>query len=51
MAGLSPKVIWIQLGNRTTDDVARLRRDAQSLIAAFVAHPDAAFLPLRTRDA
>jgi predicted nuclease of predicted toxin-antitoxin system len=49
--GFPPKVIWIQLGNCSTDDVARLLRDAQTLIADFVAHPDAAFLPLRARDA
>ena len=49
--GFPPKVIGMQLGNCSTDDVARLLRDAQTLIADFVAHPDAAFLPLSARDA
>jgi len=49
--GFPPKVIWIQLGNCSTDDVATLLRNAQSLIADFVVHPDAGFLPLRARDA
>jgi len=40
-------VIWIQLGNCSTDDVARLLRDTLTLIADFVVHPDAACLPLR----
>lgn len=49
--GFPPKVIWIQLSDCSTEEVARLLRDAQTLIAEFVAHPDAAFLPLRARDA
>ncbi|MCC6929468.1 MAG: hypothetical protein IT359_10800 [Gemmatimonadaceae bacterium] len=49
--GFPPKEIWTQLGNCSTEDVARLLRDSQTLIAEFVAHPAAAFLPLRARDA
>jgi predicted nuclease of predicted toxin-antitoxin system len=49
--GVPPKVIWIQLGNSSTRDVAALLRSAQPLILAFVAHPDAGFLPLGARDA
>lgn len=49
--GFPPKVIWIQLGNCSTEDVALLLRSAQPLIANFVVHPDAAFLPLGARDA
>lgn len=49
--GFPPKVIWIQLGNCSTDDVAGLLRNAQALIADLVAHPEAAFLPLRAREA
>lgn len=49
--GFPPKVIWIQLGNGSTDEVAQLLRDSQMLIAEFAAHPDAGFLPLRARDA
>lgn len=48
--GFPPKVIWIQLGNCSSDDVAMLLRNAQALIADFVAHPDAAFLPLGARS-
>ena len=49
--GFPPKVIWIQLGNCSTAQVGDLLRDSQSLIATFVAHPDAGFLPLGARDA
>lgn len=49
--GWPPKVIWIQLGNCSTDEVVALLREAHPLIAEFVAHLDAGFLPLRARDA
>ncbi len=49
--GFPPKVIWIRLGNSSTRDVAAILRNAQPLILAFVAHPDACFLPLGARDA
>lgn len=49
--GFPPKVIWIQLGNCSTADVAALLRAAQPHILSFVAHPDAGFLPLGARDA
>lgn len=49
--GFPPKVIWIQLGKRLNGDMAALLRDAQTLIADFIVHPEAAFLPLRAREA
>ncbi|MEO6443731.1 MAG: DUF5615 family PIN-like protein [Gemmatimonadaceae bacterium] len=49
--GFPPKVVWIQIGNSSTDEVAALLRASQLLIAEFVGHPDAALLPLRARDA
>ena len=49
--GFPPKVIWIQLGNCSTLQVALLLRATRERIAEFVAHPDAAFLPLRSPDA
>jgi predicted nuclease of predicted toxin-antitoxin system len=47
LRGPPPKVIWVRLGNCTTADVARLLRFRHEQIAAFVAHPEAAFLALR----
>ena len=44
--GPPPKVIWIGLGNCSTEDVKRLLRDRRSEIEAFMAHEEAAFLAL-----
>ena len=44
--GPPPKVIWIRLGNCTTDDVARLLRQRRAEIERFVAEPEAGFLAL-----
>jgi predicted nuclease of predicted toxin-antitoxin system len=44
--GAPPKVIWIGLGNCSTDDVARLLRGRHSEIVQFVEHPEATFLAL-----
>ena len=44
--GPSPKVIWVRLGNCTTDDVSRLLRDYRDEIVAFVHHEEAGFLAL-----
>jgi predicted nuclease of predicted toxin-antitoxin system len=49
--GFPPKVVWIQLGSCSTKQVADLLRASRAHIDEFVAHPDAAFLPLRGRDA
>jgi len=47
LLGPPPKVIWVRLGNCSTDDVIRLllqvRREA---IEGFMAHEEAAFLAL-----
>jgi len=44
--GPPPKVVWIRLGNCSTDDVARLLRHRRHEIEEFMAHEDAAFLAL-----
>jgi len=41
-----PKVIWVRLGNCTTQDVANLLRREYSEIEAFLADDQAAFLAL-----
>lgn len=42
----APKVIWIRLGNCTTEAVAELLRQRRSEIAAFLSDADAMFLAL-----
>ena len=44
--GGPPKVIWIRLGNCSTDDIIRLLRERRSDIEAFVADGEALFLAL-----
>lgn len=44
--GFPPKVIWIRLGNASTEGIAALLRNRAAQIESFVVHPDAAFLPL-----
>jgi len=44
--GPPPKVIWLRLGNCTTDDVIRLLRQRRTDIERFVAEPEAGFLAL-----
>jgi predicted nuclease of predicted toxin-antitoxin system len=44
--GAPPKVMWIRLGNCSTDDIIRLLRERRSEIQDFVAHEEAAFLAL-----
>ena len=46
LLGPPPKVIWIRLGNCTTEDVIRLLRARREEIEAFVGHAEAAFLAL-----
>ena len=46
LLGPPPKVIWIRLGNCTTEDVARLLRFRAEDVMAFVDHEEAAFLEL-----
>ena len=44
--GPPPKVIWIHLGNCSTDDIIRLLKERRSDIAAFLVHQEAGFLAL-----
>jgi predicted nuclease of predicted toxin-antitoxin system len=44
--GPPPKVIWIRLGNCSTDDVIRLLRMRRDEVDMFVTHEEAAFLAL-----
>jgi predicted nuclease of predicted toxin-antitoxin system len=44
--GPPPKVIWVRLGNCSTDDVIRLLRDSGDAIEAFLQHAEAGFLAL-----
>jgi predicted nuclease of predicted toxin-antitoxin system len=44
--GSPPKVVWIGLGNCSTDDVIRLLRARHREIVQFVEHPEATFLAL-----
>lgn len=44
--GPPPKVVWIRLGNCSTDDIIRLLQARYAEIDAFVAHEEAAFLAL-----
>ena len=46
LLGPPPKVIWVRLGNCSTDDVIRLLRVRREEIEGFVAHEEAAFLAL-----
>jgi predicted nuclease of predicted toxin-antitoxin system len=47
LQGMPPKVIWIGIGNCSTEDVAGLLRNRRDVIEAFLAHDEAAFLVLR----
>ncbi len=44
--GPPPKVVWIGLGNCSTDEVARLLRARHHEIIQFIEHPEATFLAL-----
>ena len=44
--GPPPKVIWLRLGNCSTDEVIRLLRRRREEIEGFVAHEESAFLAL-----
>lgn len=44
--GAPPKVVWIRLGNCSTQEVAQLLRARHDVIQAFEAHEDATFLAL-----
>jgi predicted nuclease of predicted toxin-antitoxin system len=42
--GPPPKVVWVRLGNCTTETVEQALRSAETLLASFGAEPEAAFL-------
>jgi predicted nuclease of predicted toxin-antitoxin system len=44
--GPPPKVIWIRLGNCSTDDIIGLLKTRHREIDAFLAHQEAGFLAL-----
>lgn len=44
--GPPPKVVWIRLGNCSTNDISRLLRARQADIDAFTLHDEAGFLAL-----
>ena len=44
--GAPPKVIWVRLGNCTTDDVAHLIRSHQQSVERFAAQEEATVLVL-----
>ena len=46
LRGVPPKVIWLRLGNCTTEDVARVLGAADSLIEDFFVDPEAGVLEL-----
>ena len=46
LLGWPPKVVWVRLGNCSTQDVAELLRDHHLNIIEFNADPTAAFLAL-----
>lgn len=46
LLGPPPKVIWIQRGNCSTDDILVLLHDSQQEITAFLKDPNAAILEL-----
>ena len=46
LRGAPPKVIWLRLGNCTTEDVERVLRSRHADIEAFERDPDAALLVL-----
>lgn len=46
VSGPPPKVVWVRLGNCTTQEVARIIRRSVDLLAQFEADEEAAFLVL-----
>jgi|SRR5690606_2121353 len=46
LLGPPPKVVWVRLGNCTTEDVARLLRFRADEVNRFVVQDEAAFLEL-----
>lgn len=48
LRGAPPKVVWLRLGNCTTDDVARLLREQVDAMREFALHEEATYLELGT---
>jgi predicted nuclease of predicted toxin-antitoxin system len=46
LLGHPPKVVWVRLGNCSTDAVAALLRSSQTVLREFDADPSASFLAL-----
>jgi predicted nuclease of predicted toxin-antitoxin system len=46
LQGAPPKVVWIRLGNCTTEDVARLLRQRAENVRLFAEHNEETFLEL-----
>jgi len=46
LRGAPPKVIWLRLGNASTEDVARLLRERREDIRRFAGQDEATFLAL-----
>ena len=46
LRGAPPKVIWLRLGNASTEDVARLLRERREDILRFASQDEATFLVL-----
>lgn len=44
--GPPPKVVWIRMGNATTDQICELLRKRAKDLETFFSHPDASFLEL-----
>jgi predicted nuclease of predicted toxin-antitoxin system len=46
LRGAPPKVIWLRLGNASTEDVAHLLRERREDVLRFVSQDEATFLAL-----
>lgn len=46
LQGHPPKVIWVRIGNCSTDEIAQLLRRRSDEVAGFSRNPDASFLVL-----
>lgn len=46
--GAPPKIIWVRLGNCTTDDIARCLVGKEAAISAFLLDPESALLVVAT---
>lgn len=49
--GAPPKVIWLKLGNCTTQDVEQALREGQSMVAKFLSDEEGSFLALGPSNA